>query len=574
MSLEQHTKHSAVFGAPKLTFGTHCQHDGCLPERNLCPYTMHNEAPPLRVASLFVIMLLLVACRKDDRASRWDVDVVAPLVSGRFTIRDLVPDSLLEVNANGSVSLVYRSSLFNVALDTLLAAPDTNFVYRYALPAPGTFNFPPGLQLLNIEDNSRFELDGVALRWLNLREGTLRIRTVNKVQSGLIGRFELRGATFPNGEQVITTAVGPGTVSTPATALTTRDLAGTRLDLRGPAFNSVNTIYSLISTQLDPNGNGATVSELDSVLITVSYAGLVPAYAKGFFGQRTVRQQGEDLPLELFRNIVGGTLDLDAVRLRLDVENGVGMDLQVVLDRFTAVNSRSGASVDLTHSILDGPINLNRAIDLGTGPQPSFYSNELDQDDSNIDAFLEVLPDRIDYDVELRINPLGDISNGNDFLYYESKLKADLELEVPLRLIANALTLETFVQPDLPGSAEGHALQSGELMVFGTNGFPFDARLELALVDADGTLLSIIPVTGTLQAGLLGPDRTVVQARSSEARATVSPDQLDLLYQGKQLRLRAIFNTVDQSEHLRLLERYALDVQITTRANYLVNGDE
>ncbi len=535
---------------------------------------MHNGSPLGRVASLFLLFLAMMACRKDDRPSRWDVDALAPLVSGRFTIRDLVADSLLEVTADGDLSLVYRSSLFNVELDTLLAAPDTNFVYRYALPTPGPLTFPPGLELLNIEDNSRLDLDGVSLRWLDLREGSLRISTVNMVPSRLLGRFELRGATFPGGEEVITTAVGPGTVNTPSTSLVSRDLAGTRMDLRGPAFNSVNTVYSLISTQLDPAGTGATVTDQDSILITVSYSGLVPAYAKGYFGQRTVRQQGEDLPLDLFRNIVGGSLDLDAVRLRLDVENGVGMDLQVVLDRFTAVNSRSNTSVDLTHAILDGPINLNRAIDLGTGPQPSFYSNELDQDDSNIDTFLEVLPDRIDYDLELRINPLGDISNGNDFLYYASKLKADLELEVPLRLIANELTLETLVQPDLPGSAEGHALQSGELMVFGTNGFPFDARLELALVDADGAPLSTIPVTGTLQAGVLGPDRTVVQARSSEARATVSPEQLDLLYQGKQLRLRAIFNTVDQSEHLRLLERYALDVQITTRANYLVNGDE
>ncbi|MEZ4755501.1 MAG: hypothetical protein R2817_01600 [Flavobacteriales bacterium] len=518
--------------------------------------------------------MVLTACRKDDRPSRWDVDALVPLVSSRFTIRDLVADSLLEVDSDGNLSLVYRSNLFNVALDTLLAAPDTSFVYRYALPTPGPLTFPPGLELLDIEDNSRFELDGVSLRWLDLREGSLQISTVNMVASGLVGRFELRGATFPGGEEVITTAVGPGTVSAPATSLVTRNLAGTRMDLRGPAFNSVNTVYSLISTQLDPTGPGATVTDQDSILITVSYAGLVPAYAKGFFGQRTERQQGEDLPLDLFSNIVSGSLDLDDVRLRLDVENGVGMDLQVVLDRFTAVNSRTGASVDLSHAILNGPINLNRAIDLGTGPQPSFYSNELDQDDSNIDAFLEVLPDRIDYDVELRTNPLGDISNGNDFLYYESQLKADLELEVPLRLIANELTLETLVQPDLPGSAEGHALQSGELMVFGTNGFPFNARLELALVDGDGALLSIIPVIGNLEAGLLGPDRTVVQARSSEARATVSPEQLDLLYQGKQLRLRAIFNTVDQSEHLRLLERYALDVQITTRANYLVNGNE
>jgi hypothetical protein len=536
--------------------------------------SMLNASRPRGLVIVLLLSLLLNGCRKDDRTSRWDVDVLAPLVTGRFTIRDLVADSLLEVDADGGVRLVYRSNLFDVGLDTLFAAPDTEFVYSYALPFPGPINFPPGLQLLDIADNSRFDLDGVELSRLDLREGLLRIRTRNMVQSALLGRFELGGATFPDGGNTINTTAGPGTPGSPAVTTFTRDLAGTRLDLRGPQFNSYNTLSSLISTQLDPAGTGATITDQDSIIITVDYLGLVPQYATGSFGRRVVQQQGQNLPLDLFRNIVGGTLDLEQVRLALKIENGVGMDLQLDLQRFTAVNSRSGASVDLAHAILNGPINLNRAIDLGTGPQPSFYSNELDQDDSNIDTFLEVLPDRIDYDVVLRVNPLGDISNGNDFLYYESRLKADLELEVPLRLIANALTLETLVQPDLPGSAEGHALQSGELIVLGTNGFPFDARLELALVDTTGAVLSTIPVSGSLQAGLLGPDGTVVQATNSDARAMVSPEQLDLLYQGRQLRLRAIFNTVGQGGYVRLLERYALDVRITARANYLVNGDE
>lgn len=535
---------------------------------------MRKNHLPGSIGIVLLVSLLLSGCRKDDRASRWDVDVLAPLVTGRFTIRDLVADSLLVVDADGSVRLVYESNLFDVGLDTLFAAPDTEFVYSYALPFPGPINFPPGLQLLDIADNSRFDLDGVELRRLDLREGLLRIRTRNMVQSALLGRFELGGATFPDGSNTLNTSAGPGTPQSPTVTTFTRDLSGTRLDLRGPLFNSFNTLSSLISTQLDPTGSGATITDQDSIIITVDYTGLVPQYARGSFGRRVVEQEGQDLPLDLFQNIVGGSLDLEQVRLSLNIENGVGMDLQLDLQRFTAVNSRSGATVDLTHAILDGPINLNRAIDLGTGPQPSFYTNELDQDDSNIDTFLEVLPDRIDYDVVLRINPLGDISNGNDFLYYESRLKAGLELEVPLRIIANALTLETVVQPDLPGNEEGHALQSGELIVLGTNGFPFDARLELALVDSTGAVLSTIPVSGSLQAGILGPDRTVTQPRNSEARARVSPEQLDLLYQGRQLRLRAIFNTVDQVEHVRLLEHYALDVRITARANYLVNGDE
>jgi hypothetical protein len=262
------------------------------------------------------------------------------------------------------------------------------------------------------------------------------------------------------------------------------------------------------------------------------------------------------------------------VTLRLRVENGIGMDIQIALDQFQAVNTRTGATVDLTHSILNGPINLNRALDQGNGPLPSFYENILDNSDSNIDEFLEVLPDEVRYDIELRLNPLGDISNGNDFLYYESRLRADLELEVPLNIIASDLTLESLVTPTLPGTAEGHALQSGELMLFGSNGFPFSAQLELAIVDGNGEVLSTIPVNGVLVPGILGPDRTVIASVDSRTSAWISAGQMDLLYGGNKLRVRAAFNTSDQLEHLRILERYRLDLQITARANYVVNGDE
>ena len=535
---------------------------------------MKNVAPPVRVALLLCPFLVLTGCRKDDTPSRWDIDALAPLVTTSFSIRDLLADSLLVTAADGGLTLVYSSELFSVDLDSVLSAPDTNFFYRYALPTPGPLMFPPGLEILNINDVSRFEIDGVSLSYLELREGQLAIDTRNMVASTILGSFELQGVTFPDGPALVTTSVGPGSPASPATSSTSRNLAGSRFDLRGPEFNSVNTVTSLISTRLDPNGSGAEVTDQDSVIIDVRYSGLVPQYAKGFFGQRVVDPEQETTGLDLFNNIISGSLDVDQVTLRLRVENGIGMDIQIALDQFQAVNTRTGATVDLTHSILNGPINLNRALDQGNGPLPSFYENILDNSDSNIDEFLEVLPDEVRYDIELRLNPLGDISNGNDFLYYESRLRADLELEVPLNIIASDLTLESLVTPTLPGTAEGHALQSGELMLFGSNGFPFSAQLELAIVDGNGEVLSTIPVNGVLAPGILGPDRTVIASVDSRTSAWISAGQMDLLYGGNKLRVRAAFNTSDQLEHLRILERYRLDLQITARANYVVNGDE
>ncbi|MBK6410088.1 MAG: hypothetical protein IPF78_10360 [Flavobacteriales bacterium] len=106
-------------------------------------------------------------------------------------------------------------------------------------------------------------------------------------------------------------------------------------------------------------------------------------------------------------------------------------------------------------------MNIDRALDLGGMFQSALNTFNLDQGNSNIDLFIENLPSRVDYALDITINPLGDISNGHDFLYHDSKLSADLEIDIPLNLIATDLTLRKTVALDLPGNADGHAWRSG-----------------------------------------------------------------------------------------------------------------
>jgi hypothetical protein len=517
--------------------------------------------------------VLLGGCRRDTTA-RWDVDVLAPLVVTTFTLGDLIADSLLVTGENGGLTLLYRSTLFAVDLDTVLQAPDTTYLYPGAITVPGPINFPAGTGIVNNNDVTRFDFDELALRELILREGTIELEIINMIASTMIGSFSLPGAQFPDGVNTLVSTVGAGTPSAPQTSGQVRDLAGVYFDLRGPSFNSTNTLHTIIAINLDPNGSGATVTDQDSVNARVTYSGLVPQYARGYFGNRILEVGPEQNDLGLFDNIISGVLDLDEVTLRVKITNGIGMDIQIALGSLQAVNTRTGVTVDLTHAILAGPINLNRATDTGGGYQPSTYLNVLDRNNSNVDLFLENLPDKLFYALELRLNPLGDISNGNDFLYYDSKLEAELELEVPLTLIANELTLQTFAEPKLPGSAEQHALQSGDLRLFVDNGFPLSARMELDIVNADEVVLSTVPVQGQVAPGVLGVDGFVQSSVASRLEASLSAPQVDLLYGGTRFRIRVIFNTVDQSQHLQLLDSYSLDLKIVLGANYIINGDE
>ncbi|MBK6831678.1 MAG: hypothetical protein IPG92_13475 [Flavobacteriales bacterium] len=521
-----------------------------------------------------ICSLLSVGCRKESDRPTWDVDLLVPLVRTSFTIRDLVADSLVTTDPQGTVTLLYRSDLFKLELDTLLLAPDTSFTYRYALPIADSLNFPAGFNFFSQNDVQRFDLEELALRTLVLREGRLELRMDNRVNSLVIGTLDLPGAIFPNGGTSMTTSVGAGTPSNPTYSTAVRDLAGTSFDLRGPQFNAVNTLETSIGAMLDPAGQGAWVTADDSLVLSANYLGLVPQYARGYFGQRTVEAGPDTNDLSLFDALVSGTLDLDVATLRLTVENGFGLDLQVRMRQLSAINTRTGNTVDLTHTIFQGPININRAIDLGSGFIPSQYSNTIDVSNSNIDLFLENLPDQIGYELDLGLNPLGDISSGNDFLYYESELKAGLELEVPLRLITNELTLQTVSTPDLPRNAEGHALRSGELKLFATNGFPMSARFELDLIDANGEMIATIPVDGIAAAGLLGANNLVTARTESVLTAELSEELVNILYAGARLRSSVAFTTSDQSQHLRILDSYRMDLQITLAANYMVNGDE
>lgn len=112
------------------------------------------------------------------------------------------------------------------------------------------------------------------------------------------------------------------------------------------------------------------------------------------------------------------------------------------------------------------------------------------------------------------------------------------------------------------------------LHLFAANGFPFSAGIELAIVDQNGQILAVLAPGGTVGSGVMGSDGFVSASSSSQVDVEVTPTQMNLLQQNGKLLITATFNTADQSQHVQILERYRMDLQLTVDANYTVNGDE
>lgn len=538
---------------------------------------MNERAHRLPVALLAGAVLLITACRKEADESQWDIDVAIPLVRTTLTIGDLIGDTLIGTDGQGNVSILYSTRLFELGLDTLLSAPDTSLRYQYPDLGSGSLPFPANTPYQALDVDVRFDLDEFELRELRIRSGALDLALTNRLPSILQADFSLPGAAL-NGIGLSTIMSLPsGSQSDPGTASQNIPLDGYTFDLRGPQYNDVNTLAMELSIMAETD---VTLTTADSLVVVVSYHDIIPEYARGYFGQRDINVDADTSELNVFDGM-SGLLDIDEATAVLKVRNGVGVDARARIDHIRSVNRSTGNIVDLQHTITSSPLNLDRAIDLGSSFQAAVNDYTLNTANSNIDAFIENLPDAIAYDMDVTIDPLGDVSNGNDFFYHESTLSADLDVDIPLRLIATNLALSRKTTVELDGTLEHHAFQYGTLHFFATNRFPFSAQLTLEIVTTDNVVLATLAPGGTIASGQLGLNGLVSSAATTQLDFTVSKDQLDLFYPGSaggvdgaRLRIGVVFNTADQTQHVQLRSDYTIDISASLEGNYIVNGDE
>jgi len=90
----------------------------------------------LIVTGFFFIALFVIlsSCKKEARTN-WDTEMLVPIATTSLTLKDLVKDtSVLKTNSDQSLTLSYKSSLFQFSLaDRLIRIPDTAIGQRFTL---------------------------------------------------------------------------------------------------------------------------------------------------------------------------------------------------------------------------------------------------------------------------------------------------------------------------------------------------------------------------------------------------------------------------------------------------------
>ncbi len=532
---------------------------------------MQTKLNPVKKTTLLfsscICFLAINSCRKGDNAS-WDVNALTPLVKTSMDINNLIADSLIQMNGDSSLKIVYENNFFKFNTDSLFQIPDTTLDTSFTSPIQQPFTAGQSILPGANQDNT-FSVSTVQLTKSIIRSGKLILSATNGVQGPLELDFKIPSATLNSipfdKAEIVPAKVG----STPGTFTKEYDLKDYVIDMRGMSGNKFNTVVTYVGLKAAAN---LTVNAGDNVTIKYSFVDIVPQYAKGYFGQTTTVIGPDVTDFPLFKKITSGTLKIEDIDVSLSLENSIGVDAKATLTDFTSINTHNNSQVTLQHAIMNNPILLNRAVDVNSIVTPYTYSVTLNPNNSNIKNLIENLPTKLRYALKVEINPLGNVSGGNDFVYYDKLMKASLNMTMPLSLVATNLTLQDTLGFDGAGNVSTD-IHSGNLVLYANNGFPFDASVQLYLLDDNKNQLGVLmPPVNTIDEAPLDSQLKVMQKKLTKLVIPVSDAMLEALRHTKSLRMVVKFNTSSQPNYVKIYSGYSIDLQLVGDFGYTVHA--
>lgn len=499
----------------------------------------------------------------------WDTQILAPLITASLDINNILPDSILQTNADSSMKIVFQNDIYQLAMDTLFKIPDTTLKQIYTIPFPVTFN--PGQVVVNNSlSETTYNLQGVQLRATTVKSGFVHYQIKSLIKEVTDFVYSIPCAKLNGVPFTINVSVPAAVGNIPGIYDQTYDLSGYVFDLTGIYHNKVNTLYTSSTSMVSPTGQPVLVNNTDSLIINNSFFNIIPSYAKGYFGQKTFDVGPSETKFSLFNRIVGGTLQLEDVNFNLKIENPIGLDAQIYFNNLSSVNSHTGNVINLNNSIIGAATNINRASESGGNVFQTVANFPLTTSNSNIKQMIENLPDKFGYSMQIIANPLGNISGSNDFIYSDKLMKASMDIEVPLSLVATNLTLVDTLALNISNNGV-QKVNDGTITLSADNGFPFNAAMQIYyLNDANVAVDSIFASTNVIDEAPINSDLRVISKKLTQIVIPMSAKKMDLLYNTKKLMLKIKFNTSSQPDYIKIYSDYTIDVKLIGDFNYTI----
>lgn len=510
-------------------------------------------------------LALFAACKRDK--AEWDVGITAPLVKSSLTIEDMIPGSYLVANTDSSLRVVYQNTVYTLPVDSFLNLPDTTFFLPLNSPTNITLN--PGMQVPLPANQMNFLLDPTKLTRVVIRSGNLSMKVVNLLPQDVIFNYTIAKAVkngLPFSASELVGAASPDS----SILIKDFDLSGYDVSLNGNTGLQTNVLPYQLTPQISSNSSPYTVSTGQMLLkMYTTFSGMKPEFVEGYFGNQALSYGPDTVKFNFLKQLIGGTLDLQDIKLGISMENSIGADIRATIKSLKSVNTKTGNVVALQHPIINMPLNIDRAVNYGYNSTPQYaattknypFTNAV----TNLAAFVSNLPDMVEYKVDLKVNPLGNISGGKDFIYRDAAIKINIDLDMPLTFKMGGLTLADTIDYDINAKEEDvDRYQGGNFKLFAANGFPLDARVQLYLIDENGMVTDSLFSNNLIAAAPVDANFKAIGQQQTLINFAVSTDKADKLVTTKKVVVKAVFDTKPQNQYLTMYSNYKLDLQLTS----------
>lgn len=517
-----------------------------------------------KLLTILTFALLLSSCKKENTV--WETDWSAPIINDTLSLSHLVNDSTL-ANSGGFYVVDLNRTLLNRGVNDVLTIPDT--IIQNNQPFQFNFMFAPGAEFTPSMEENDIGFGDVELKQIIPSKGSIEFTVKNPVETKVSITINLVGVSkngIPFSGTIIAEA---GTIANPSSATGIFDLSGYSFDLTGIDGNERNILTSQVTVKADPNGQPVQVTTSHIVQVDVKLQGIELAYARGYFGNQIVSDT-TDFSLELMKLVQSGMIDVPGSTIKFEIENGIKVGATGLLTKLKSTNN-SGNSLSLTHPQIGTAFTMNPATGGWNGITPSIKQIIFDQNNSNVEQFIENLGSNYEAGYKVEINPWGNISAGSDEIYPDSRFKVRVHANLPLAVGFNGLVVQDTFPVDLSQNTASTRITKGELMLKASNGFPISANVKLILLNANKSVLYTINGSDLIQSAEYGSvDAALgIKVKKSDIKWVLSSDIVDDLDNIKYIIVQSAFNTPNPStlvnEQFQIPVGAFLGVKLRTR---------
>jgi hypothetical protein len=428
----------------------------------------------------------------------------------------------------------------------------------------------PAQNLIDKKENVTYHLDGPELTKMRVKTGSFKIKLASTLPDSAYVTYTIPDAKYLGVNPLFVSAtVPPAPTGQTIYVDNTYPVDNYYYDLRGKNRDTVNSFYNELLLRIDSTGKMIYLSLKDSFYIYYSLYDVKPDYLEGYLGQDHFDYKSTFTGVDIFQNIKEGTISLDDAKLKMFVENGVGAEATVTINELKAQNTKKQLTETLNLSSIGNPIAISRATN--NPVVPSYTMRELNKTNSNSKALIEIFPDKFTYDFSVSINPNGNSANRSDFIYRSSGVKAGADIELPLYLSADNITLSDTLDFELSTLQNIDNVKSAVFTLLADNSFPLSATVQLWFADAQYKIFDSLfsPVQQVIMAGELksGQQRVLVPTKT-KIPAVVDELRMSKIKNARYVVVKATFNTVPKGQHLKFYTDYKLVVKLVSELTF------